>query len=88
MFKERLNGLYPEQIAPKVHRLLSAKASQGAVPAVFDIGTGSGSWVVDMAKLFPNAEVTGMDLVPANLSLLMNRGISVLYLADYSSSKL
>lgn len=28
---------------------------------------GSGSWAVDFAKLFPEAEVVGLDLVPAIL---------------------
>ncbi|KAG9016617.1 hypothetical protein FRB90_002778 [Tulasnella sp. 427] len=33
-----------------------------------DIGSGSGSWMLDMAKMFPHAEFVGMDLAPANLT--------------------
>ncbi len=39
----------------------------GRKPAALDVGTGSGSWVVDCAKMFPDAEVVGLDLAPANL---------------------
>ncbi|KAF2758106.1 S-adenosyl-L-methionine-dependent methyltransferase [Pseudovirgaria hyperparasitica] len=31
---------------------------------ILDIGTGTGKWAVQMAKKFPNAEVTGTDLSP------------------------
>jgi len=41
---------------------------QTETPAALDVGTGSGSWVIDMARLFPHAEIVGLDLVPANLS--------------------
>ncbi|KAG9008864.1 hypothetical protein FRB94_012833 [Tulasnella sp. JGI-2019a] len=38
------------------------------VSAVLDIGTGSGSWAMDMAREFPHADVVGLDLVPPNVS--------------------
>ncbi|KAG8906520.1 hypothetical protein FRB99_006740 [Tulasnella sp. 403] len=33
-------------------------------PAILDIGTGSGTWVLDMGKAYPHADVVGIDLVP------------------------
>lgn len=47
------------------HRSLASK--DGKTSAALDIGTGSGSWVVDCAKMFPETEVVGIDLAPANL---------------------
>jgi SAM-dependent methyltransferase len=32
---------------------------------ILDIGTGTGIWAIDMADKFPNADVTGVDLAPA-----------------------
>ncbi|KAG8951249.1 hypothetical protein FRC04_006488 [Tulasnella sp. 424] len=58
-----LDGLYA---APD----LVAKAMaprQNRPPAVFDIGTGSGIWAMDMAREFPHAEVVGIDLAPPTL---------------------
>lgn len=58
-----LDGLYA---APD----LVAKAMaprQNRPPAVFDIGTGSGTWAMDMAREFPHAEVVGIDLAPPTL---------------------
>ncbi|KAI0929195.1 hypothetical protein AcW1_006207 [Taiwanofungus camphoratus] len=33
-------------------------------PTVLDVGTGSGSWAIDMAKEFPHCDIVGVDLVP------------------------
>ncbi|KZT26554.1 S-adenosyl-L-methionine-dependent methyltransferase [Neolentinus lepideus HHB14362 ss-1] len=33
-------------------------------PAIFDVGTGSGSWALGMAKEFPHCRVVGVDLAP------------------------
>ncbi|KAG9019225.1 hypothetical protein FRB90_005056 [Tulasnella sp. 427] len=41
---------------------------QTGIPAVLDVGFGSGAWTVDTARLFPHAEVVGIDLAPANLT--------------------
>ncbi|KDQ60927.1 hypothetical protein JAAARDRAFT_173301 [Jaapia argillacea MUCL 33604] len=39
----------------------------GPQPAILDIGTGSGSWALDMAKEFPHCDVVGIDLAPVRL---------------------
>ncbi|KAG9048515.1 hypothetical protein FS837_012705 [Tulasnella sp. UAMH 9824] len=43
-------------------------AREGSQPSILDIGSGSGSWVIEMGRQFPHAEVVGLDLAPANLS--------------------
>lgn len=48
-----------------VRRTLAPR--QDVVPAIIDVGTGSGSWAIDMGRHFPHAEVLGLDLAPANL---------------------
>ncbi|KAG8953835.1 hypothetical protein FRC04_001465 [Tulasnella sp. 424] len=67
MLKVALGGLYMRPAAPAVRRALSSRKEDGS-PMVLDIGTGSGSWVVDMAKQYPHAEVVGMDLAPPNFA--------------------
>ncbi|KAG8897595.1 hypothetical protein FRB99_008052 [Tulasnella sp. 403] len=64
MLRLKMDGLF---FRPDVVKQILAPR-RNPVPAVLDIGTGSGSWVVDMAKAFPHARVVGLDLVPANLS--------------------
>ncbi|KAG8855156.1 hypothetical protein FRB96_007194 [Tulasnella sp. 330] len=64
LFKRKMGGLFLKPEA--VRRALAPK--QDVTPAIIDIGTGSGSWAIDMGRLFPHAEVTGLDLAPANLS--------------------
>ncbi|KAI0723973.1 S-adenosyl-L-methionine-dependent methyltransferase [Cerioporus squamosus] len=55
-----LGSLYP---APNlVRRALAPRP--GKTPAVLDVGTGSGSWAIDMAKQFPHCSVVGVDLAP------------------------
>lgn len=63
MLKIKLGGLFLQPRA--VHRALAPR--NGPMPAVLDVGSGSGSWVLDMGELFPHAEVVGLDLAPANL---------------------
>lgn len=36
-------------------------------PAIMDVGTGSGSWALDMATEFPYCDVVGVDLVPPRI---------------------
>ncbi|KAG8953841.1 hypothetical protein FRC04_001471 [Tulasnella sp. 424] len=66
MLKAAVGGLYIRQAAPAVRRALAPR-KDGDLNAVLDIGCGSGVWVIDMARLYPHAEVVGMDLAPPNL---------------------
>ncbi|KAG9048517.1 hypothetical protein FS837_012707 [Tulasnella sp. UAMH 9824] len=66
MLKTKLNGLFVPALP--VRRALAPR--QSSTPAVLDLGTGSGSWPIDMAKLFPHVDIVGLDLVPANLNSL------------------
>ncbi|RDX56492.1 S-adenosyl-L-methionine-dependent methyltransferase [Lentinus brumalis] len=55
-----LGSLYP---APNlVRRALAPRP--GKTAAILDVGTGSGSWAIDMAKQFPHCSVVGVDLAP------------------------
>ncbi|TBU35695.1 S-adenosyl-L-methionine-dependent methyltransferase [Dichomitus squalens] len=55
-----LGGLYP---APNlVRRALAPRP--GKTPAILDVGTGSGSWAIEMAQQFPHCTVVGVDLAP------------------------
>ncbi|KAG9048337.1 hypothetical protein FS837_000209 [Tulasnella sp. UAMH 9824] len=65
MLKAALGGLYVRQAAPAVRRALAIR-KDGDSNAILDIGTGSGCWVIDMAKQYPHAEAVGMDLAPPN----------------------
>ncbi|KAG8926062.1 hypothetical protein FRC02_009226 [Tulasnella sp. 418] len=51
-----------------VDRVLSDDPSRPETPNVLDIGTGSGAWAVEVAHVYPNVQVTGLDLAPANFS--------------------
>ncbi|KAG9048514.1 hypothetical protein FS837_012704 [Tulasnella sp. UAMH 9824] len=63
MLKRLRGGLfYP----PKVVRTALAPR-EGSRPCVLDVGSGSGTWVIEMGKQFPHVEVVGLDLAPANL---------------------
>ncbi|KAG8925140.1 hypothetical protein FRC01_010623, partial [Tulasnella sp. 417] len=66
MLKKMRNGLF--FAAKDVLRALAPREDPESQPAVLDIGYGSGSWMLDMAKMFPHAEIVGVDLAPANLA--------------------
>lgn len=66
MLKIVRNGLFFAE--DDVRRALAPRADSEPQPAVLDIGSGSGLWMVDMANMFPHAEIAGIDLAPANLS--------------------
>ncbi|KAG9048513.1 hypothetical protein FS837_012703 [Tulasnella sp. UAMH 9824] len=64
MLKKQRGGLF---YAPQaIKRALAPR--EDSQPSVLDVGSGSGSWVIEMGRLFPHAEVVGLDLAPANLS--------------------
>ncbi|PCH37869.1 S-adenosyl-L-methionine-dependent methyltransferase [Wolfiporia cocos MD-104 SS10] len=63
-YKLALGGrLYPA--ADLVWRALCPRTDRR--PAIFDVGTGSGSWALDMAREFPHCDVVGVDLVPPRI---------------------
>ncbi|KAG9048512.1 hypothetical protein FS837_012702 [Tulasnella sp. UAMH 9824] len=64
MLKKKRGGLF---YAPQAVRKALA-SREGSQPSILDVGSGSGSWVIEMGKLFPHVEVVGLDLVPANLT--------------------
>ncbi|KAG8924777.1 hypothetical protein FRC02_010200 [Tulasnella sp. 418] len=68
LLKLHLRGLYPA--VDLVRAALSPQHSP--CPAVLDIGTGSGRWVLEMAMEFPHAEVVGLDLAPPTLKGINN----------------
>jgi len=48
-----------------VHEFLSNEQSGHPEPKrVFDLGTGTAAWAIDMANRFPSTDVVGIDLVP------------------------
>ncbi|KAG8913493.1 hypothetical protein FRC00_002290 [Tulasnella sp. 408] len=66
MLKQMRNGLF--FAVDDVRRALAPREDPESQPAVLDIGSGSGLWMIDMAKMFPHVEIVGIDLAPANLS--------------------
>ncbi|KAJ3573288.1 hypothetical protein NP233_g2535 [Leucocoprinus birnbaumii] len=55
-----LNGLYPQEVKSEVER----KLKDSHAPAILDVGCGSGIWSIQMARLFPQAKVIGLDITP------------------------
>ncbi|KAG8953833.1 hypothetical protein FRC04_001463 [Tulasnella sp. 424] len=62
MLTTKIGGLF---LCPDaVQRALAPRPN--ARPAVLDVGTGSGSWAIGVARMFPHADVVGLDLAPVN----------------------
>ncbi|KAG8910002.1 hypothetical protein FRC00_009037, partial [Tulasnella sp. 408] len=62
MLTARMGGLF---LCPDVvERALAPR--EHSQPAVLDVGTGSGSWAIGVAQMFPHANVVGLDLAPVN----------------------
>lgn len=74
MLKKKMNGLFLRPDA--VHRALAPKQTE--IPSILDVGAGSGCWALDVGKLFPHADVVGIDLAPANLKSFVKQTVSLL----------
>ncbi|THH02955.1 hypothetical protein EW145_g6660 [Phellinidium pouzarii] len=62
IWKLMADGLYPKEAEETVQKAL--RGNDGVrQPMILDIGSGSGSWAVEMALKFPHAKVIGMDLI-------------------------
>lgn len=55
-----MNGLYPQGIKSEVE----SKMGQSTDPVILDVGCGSAIWSIQMAHLFPQANVIGIDMSP------------------------
>ena len=49
---------------PFIGPVIEVLNGQKAVPRVLDVATSTGAWAIDMAELFPFAEVVGTDTMP------------------------
>jgi len=58
----KLGGLVIRHAREAVERAIQRRTEAGEKPTAVDIGTGSGAWVVEKAKQFPQAHVTGLDI--------------------------
>ncbi|KAG8768465.1 hypothetical protein FRB91_010007 [Serendipita sp. 411] len=55
-----LGGLYP---AKEVIRAV-LEPKEGETKSILDLGCGTGTWAIEMAREYPDAEVLGIDLAP------------------------
>ncbi|KAG8868469.1 hypothetical protein FRC20_003315 [Serendipita sp. 405] len=55
-----LGGLYPAK--EEVQAVL--KPQEGETKRILDLGCGTGTWAIEMAREYPHAEVIGVDLAP------------------------
>ncbi|KAG6333269.1 hypothetical protein ID866_5821 [Astraeus odoratus] len=53
-------GKYP----PSLPQVLAEEENSSEVKAVLDLGCGSGSWIMDVAREFPHCSAVAVDLVP------------------------
>jgi hypothetical protein len=58
MFK-KIMGAYPQPMAE-----VMADDTPGETKFVLDLGCGSGSWILDVARDFPHCQAVAVDLVP------------------------
>ena len=49
---------------PVVEQILENRSPHRPMPAIIDVGAGSGTWCISMARKFPELEVVGIDLAP------------------------
>lgn len=52
---------------------------------ILDIGTGTGIWAIEMADMFPNAEVIGTDLSPIQPDWVPSNWLVLTFLIHGSS---
>ncbi|EJD05343.1 S-adenosyl-L-methionine-dependent methyltransferase [Fomitiporia mediterranea MF3/22] len=60
------DGLYPKDAELAVQSVLHRPREDQSTPMILDIGSGSGTWAVEMALKFPHARVIGMDLIQSS----------------------
>ncbi|PAV20660.1 S-adenosyl-L-methionine-dependent methyltransferase [Pyrrhoderma noxium] len=58
-----VDGLYPKEAEEAVQELVRRCEKEERRMKILDIGSGSGSWALEMAQKFPNSEVLGIDLI-------------------------
>ncbi|KAF8205530.1 S-adenosyl-L-methionine-dependent methyltransferase [Mycena galopus ATCC 62051] len=61
MWSIMFNGLNP----PELHDEINARmvVTEGLPPSVLDVGSGSGSWAIEMGNIYLQARILGVDLV-------------------------
>nr|AXF50748.1 SAM-dependent methyltransferase [Inonotus obliquus] len=70
IWKLMADGLYPKEADAAIRRVLHRTKGDSNPPMILDIGSGSGTWAVEMAQKFPHAEVVGMDLIQSTPRLV------------------
>ncbi|TFK26712.1 S-adenosyl-L-methionine-dependent methyltransferase [Coprinopsis marcescibilis] len=53
-----------EKYSPPIYEVMTSALVDGKPKACLDLGCGSGSWIIDFARDFPESEAVGVDLVP------------------------
>ncbi|GCF08821.1 class I SAM-dependent methyltransferase [Dictyobacter arantiisoli] len=81
-----------------LHTNYQAPLDKTSLQAILDVGSGTGRWVIEMAQSFPQATVTGLDLVetaitdPPNILFVQHNALDGLPFAndcfDYLHSRL
>lgn len=49
----------------------------GTPQSILDVGSGTGRWAIEMANLFPRAQVIGLDINPPPVDLLSEKGMEM-----------
>ncbi|KAG8951596.1 hypothetical protein FRC04_005883 [Tulasnella sp. 424] len=68
LLKDVHGRIFNNTTEDEVRQALAPRKDSEPQPAILDVGSGSGLWMVDMAKSFPHADIVGLDLAPPNLS--------------------
>ncbi|KAL5477022.1 hypothetical protein ACEPAI_3209 [Sanghuangporus weigelae] len=70
IWKLMAGELYPKEAENAVQNALHRAKDDLSPPMILDVGSGSGTWAVEMALKFPHAKVIGMDLIQSNPSFV------------------